>query len=177
MRAVTLAIGTSAMLYILLDLLMDVRGANDFIRPFHVVGLIAAVVISGIVTSSIYRYWPLRNLLNRCLAALLYVHVVLGFWAVALPVGDYVAIHKEQQMVNDESGLSAVSEMGYGWFYWDDSGMGNVPMSILDFIQPSLFCLIWMLPFLTFVLCTFLQTRPIKKQAQQDAAGNPLPAE
>ncbi len=173
MRAIILGIGTCAILYIPLDLLMDARGANDFIRPFHIFGLLGSVIISVIVTSLIYRFWPLRNLLNRCLAALLFIHVSLGLWAVALPLGDYLAIQKEEQMVNDKGEISRISDMGSGWFYWDDSGMGNVPMSILHFIQPSLFCLIWMLPFVIFVSCIFLQARPKENQAQQDTPGKP----
>ncbi|NWK57763.1 hypothetical protein HW115_19245 [Verrucomicrobiaceae bacterium N1E253] len=168
MRAIILGIGTCAILYMPLDLMMDVRGANDFIRPFHIYGLLAAVLISVSVTSLIYRFWPLHNALNRSLAALLFINVTIGIWAVALPLGDYFAIQKEEQMERDD--LSAISDMGYGWFYWDDSGMGNWPMSILRLLNPSLFCLIWLLPFVIFVFSVFFHGSSVTKQAQQVAA-------
>ena len=171
MRAITLGIGTFAILYIPLDFMMDARGANDFIRPFHIIGLLTAVSLSVVTTSVIYRFWPLRTLLHRFLAALLFIHVTFALWAVALPLGDRIAIQKEREVKHTAFDLESISETGFGWYYWDDSGMGNWPMSILHFLQPHIFSLVWMLPFLIFVLLTFLQNRQKENQAQRDAPG------
>jgi hypothetical protein len=42
-----------------------------------------------------------------------------------------------------------------GWYYWEDSGMGGDPMSIWHMLLPSVFCIVWMLPFFLFVVLTF----------------------
>lgn len=153
MRAVTLGIGTFAILYIPLDMILDVRGANDLVRPFHLLCLLVTVLVSVLVMSLVSRYWKPRSLAGRLMMALSFVHVVIILWAFALPLGDRLAIRKERQADN----VYDFDERGPGWFYWDDSGMGNWPMNISYFVSFTWFDLVWMGMFLTFVALTFLQ--------------------
>lgn len=130
MRLGILNIGVAALLYCMLDLILDVRGANDFIRPFHYVGILVTVTLSTLA------FWTLLKLLPNKLGpyplaqTVVYLTILLAVWHVALPLGDHFAELRERATKSTYE----VGDTGYGWFYWDDSGMGNWPMSMLGVV-------------------------------------------
>lgn len=142
-----LSIGSMGLLWSMLDMDLDFRGANQFIRPFHVVGLLITVVVAASV------FTALSNLGRSILASrpaqqtAMYAGLVLAVWHFVLPLGDWTAIQWERA----HKAAAEVSDTGYGWYYWDDSGMGGDPMRIGHLLRPCM--LVPVLPVMWLAFC------------------------
>lgn len=171
-----LSIGSIGILWSMLDLVLDIRGANLFIRPFHAVGLLATVLIAAVVFVAVLRLS--RSVVDSrpALQTLLYVVTVLTVWAFALPLGHWTA----EQLERSQKTPYQVGDTGYGWYYWDDSGMGGDPMTIGHILRPAI--LIPVLPILWLTFCYLVLRLRISphnihdnnesKRGEQDAPSN-----
>jgi len=142
-----LSIGSVGILWSMLDFDLDIRGANLFIRPFHAVGLLATVLITAVVFEAILRI--ARSVVDNrpALQTLLFVVTMLAVWAFILPLGDWTAKQSERSQKTPYQ----VGDTGYGWYYWDDSGMGGDPMTIGHILRPAI--LIPVLPIFWIAFC------------------------
>ena len=147
MHLAILSIGSAGILWSMLDFDLDIRGANLFIRPFHAIGLLATVLITAVVFLAFLRLG--RSIIGRrpALQTLLYVATLITIWAFALPLGDWRA----EQLERSQKTPYQVGDTGYGWYYWDDSGMGGDPMTIGHILRPAI--LIPVLPILWLTFC------------------------
>jgi len=176
MHLAILSIGSAGILWSMLDFDLDIRGANLFIRPFHAIGLLATILITAVVFLAFLRLG--RSIIGRrpALQTLLYVVTLITIWAFALPLGDWRA----EQLERSQKTPYQVGDTGYGWYYWDDSGMGGDPMTIGHILRPAI--LIPVLPILWLTFCYLvlrLQIPPHhtshdieSKKGEQDATSN-----
>ena len=123
-----LAICTASLCLGLLEASLDMRGATVFVRPFHYYGTLITVLLVVSIFWPLYRSigWFRRR--GTFLISILYLVLLFSAWAVALPLGDHIAIH--YQRLDPQQFTLANEPPGYGWFYVDDSGMGGSPMNI-----------------------------------------------
>lgn len=142
-----LSMGSVGILWSMLDFDLDIRGANLFIRPFHAAGLIITLLIAAFVFAILCRLGRSILASRPALQTLLYVILVLIIWAFALPLGDWVA----EQLERSQKTPYQVGDTGYGWYYWDDSGMGGDPMTIGHMIRPAI--VIPVLPIFWITFC------------------------
>ena len=122
-----LAICTASLCLGLLEASLDMRGADRFVRPYHYSGTLITVLI---VVSTFWAFYRCVGWLRRggaFLLSIFFLVLLLSAWAVTLPLGDRIAIHYQRL---DPLQLIVAGDPGYGWFYWDDSGMGHWPMGI-----------------------------------------------
>src|SRR3712207_1090768 len=122
------------MAVLFLQHIFDRRGASPFIRSFHygaVVGAaVATTVLFAILTG---RFQRLRYRAGR--ATVTYLGIFYCLWAVAMPVAEATARSIERRTHTREQ----LGDVGYGWFYWSDSGMGAEPTTIISLLVVSLF--------------------------------------
>ena len=165
MHMTILSIGTLGLLWSQLDIDMDVRGANGFVRPFHALGLAATVTIAALVFHILLRFG--RSVLGHrpAFQALLYMLCVLVVWFFGLPFGDYLAETWERA----HKTAAEVGDTGYGWYYWDDSGMGNWRMSLLSVVGVAVVIPIVPILWTVFSYCV-LKARCMNSQIQDSAA-------
>ena len=147
MHLTILSIGSVGLLWSMLDFDLDIRGANLFVRPFHAAGLLITLLIAAFVFAALLRLCRSVLAFRPASQTLLYVVSVLAVWAFFLPLGDWVAEQLEQSQKNP----AQVGDTGYGWYYWDDSGMGGDPMSIGHILRPAI--LLPVLPILWLTFC------------------------
>lgn len=99
-------------------------------------------IVSVCILEIMYRVFGILQRYPWFMQWLGFIHVVMIVTFLALPLGDRLAIRHEQNQ-----GPPIGGDMGYGWYYWDDSGMGGTPItgfSLLFFVaQPfKLGCLL-----------------------------------
>lgn len=147
-----LAIGTASLCLGLLEPILDVRGASPFVRPYHhACTLVVAPLVVGV-------FWPLYRCIGwlrrrgAFLLSVFFLVLLLCVWAFMLPLGDRLAVRR--QRLDPQLSSLAIEPPGYGWFYMNDSGMGDQPMHVIDLIwtsrRPSLPVVL-----LVFVPCFF----------------------
>ncbi|MEM6277870.1 MAG: hypothetical protein AAF733_00225 [Verrucomicrobiota bacterium] len=168
MKSLSLVAATFAFLYGALDLTMDSRGAIDFARPFHAWCALATSVLI-VLTLNFSRKWIGSQPLALSLS---YVLFVLLIWGIALPIGDWAAIEFEKR----EKTAQQVAESGYGWYYFDDSGRGNRPMSLLRVVLHLFSVPQWPAMFFLFAFSYFraVENSARKKNGHSGGSGTPL---
>lgn len=122
---IILGIGTRGLLWSHLDFLLEVRGAIDFVRPFHAASLIMTVATATFAFGLLLRRGPALLEGRPALQTGGYLFCVLAAWFFGLPFGDFLAETWER----GHKMASEAGDTGYGWFYTEDSGMGHWPMS------------------------------------------------
>ena len=134
-----------------LQRIFDGRGACPFIRSFHYGGVVGAAVATALLFAILTERFPrLRYRAGR--ATVIYLGLFYCTWAVAMALAEATARWIERRTHTREQ----VGDVGYGWFYWSDSGMGAEPTTILSlfvvtFFRPWLF-----LPLPAFVYVIFV---------------------
>jgi hypothetical protein len=118
-------ISTAALCIGLIDAMMDARGAERFVRPFHHYCTLTTVFVVCVVFWTLFRQVAFLRRRGAFVLSILFVAFLFGVWSWTLPLGDRIAIHYERL-----DPFRPPGDTGYGWFYWDDSGMGNWPMRI-----------------------------------------------
>ena len=147
MHLTILSIGSVGLLWSILDFDLDIRGANLFVRPYHQVGLLLTILISILAFSALLRLGRGIFASRPALQTLLYVLSVLAVWCFVLPLGDWSA----EQWERAHKTPAEVEDVGYGWYYRDDSGMGAHPMTIAHMLRPAI--LVPVLPILWLTFC------------------------
>jgi hypothetical protein len=148
MHLAILSLGSVGILWSMLDFDLDIRGANDFVRPFHAIGLVVTILISVVVFAALLRLGRSFFLASRpALQTSVYVVSVLIVWYFFLPLGDWTA----EQWERSQRTPIQVGDWGYGWYYWSDSGMGGDPMTLGHILRPAI--LVPVLPILWLTFC------------------------
>ena len=169
MRLAILGIGVAALLYWMLDLILDVRGASPFVRPFHTAGILLTVAAATSVFWALLRVVPTGLRRQPLALTIIYLAFIFGVWHFTLPLGDHVAELRERATRTPYE----VGDTGYGWFYWDDSGMGNWPTTMLLAVLGSIRAPVPHVLLVTFVYMVF--KIPVRAPlAEQDVAAQPL---
>ena len=142
-----LSIGSIGLLWSMVDMDLDFRGACYFIRPFHAVGLLITVFLAAFIFTALSNVWRSLTTSHPALQTVMYVVSVLAVWYFILPLGDWTAIQWEEA----HKMTTKVSDGVYGEFYWDDSGMACDPMGISHLLRPCM--LNPLLPVMWLVFC------------------------
>ena len=142
-----ISIGSIGLLWSMLDVDLDFRGANDFIRPFHAVGLLVTVLVAAFIFKTLCRVGSAILTSRPALQTAMYLVTSLVVWYFVLPLGDWAAVQWERA----HKTAAEVGDMGYGWNYWDDSGMGGDPMRIGHLLRSAI--VMPLLPLLWLTLC------------------------
>jgi hypothetical protein len=141
-----ISIGSTGLLWSMLDIDLDIRGADHFIRPFHAVGLLMTIFIAAFVFAALCQLGRAILTARPALQTAMYVVTVLVVWYFVLPLGDWAAVQWERA----HKTAADVSDVGYGWNYWDDSGMGGDPMRIGHLLRSAIVMPLLPLLWLTF---------------------------
>jgi hypothetical protein len=154
MRFLALVAATFAILYGALDLSLDFRGANWYIRPFHAAGVLFTA-ISAVGVVGVSGRWIGDRPILLTLAHLVFI---ISIWSFVLPLGDSAAERIERKQKSKQE----VGDTGYGWYYWDDSGMGNWPMTLGRLAWANTTIPVWPICLLVFSYSFFRANRPHK---------------
>jgi hypothetical protein len=144
-----LTISSASLCFGLIDAAMDVRGASPMVRPFHYCFTLATVLVVCLTFWTVYCSFAFLRRRGTFTLSIIFVTLLMVLWAWTLPFGDTLAIHYEHLDSHRDPG-----EMGYGWYYWDDSGMGGWPMHIV-YITYARFRPWLLLMFFAFYPCFF----------------------
>lgn len=123
-RAVALFAVTFLALDSMLGAVIEMRGASDYIKPFHSWNMLFTSVVSVAIFEIIFLLIRGARRFPWFMRWLAFVHVVALITFLVLPLADRVAVQRERAQGPPMSG-----DMGYGWYYWDDSGMGGNPVT------------------------------------------------
>jgi len=162
MHFTILGIGSLGLLWAMLDSELDIRGANLFVRPYHVGGLFLTVITGVVVLALLMQLFYKRFGARPALQTTLFTLIVMLMWWQVLPLGDWLA----EQVERSRQTAAEVGEYGYGWFYWRDSGMGGDPMSIGHMLRTSIVFPFIPLLWLAFVYLV-LRTRALTPVIRQ----------
>jgi hypothetical protein len=134
-RAIALFAITNLALNSMLGAVIEMRGASDYIKPFHSWNMLLTSIVSVAILEIIFGLIPLARRFPWFMQWLAFVHIVMLVAFLALPFADRIAVQRERAQGPPMSG-----DMGYGWYYWDDSGMGGNPVTgfylLFFFYQP-----------------------------------------
>lgn len=108
----------------LVDAIVDMRGGSDYVRPFHSWNMAFCAAASVLLFEILLGCFRVIRRFPWAMQALGFVHIVLIVTFFALPLGDFLAVQREKSR-----GAPILSDQGYGWYYWDDSGMGGDPIT------------------------------------------------
>ena len=134
MHLIILGIGSLGLLWAMLDSELDGRGAILFVRPYHVGGLVVTVITGVVVLAAMLRLFQRQVGSRPVLQTTLFFLIMALLWWRILPLGDWLA----EQVERAQKSPAEVGDMGYGWYYGDDSGMGGDPMSIGHLLRASI---------------------------------------
>lgn len=123
-RATSLFVVTFLALDSMLASVVDLRGGSEFIKPYHSWNMVFCSAVSVCILEITYRVFRILHSFPWLMQWLGFVHIVIIVIFLALPLGDRMAIRHERTQ-----GPPMASDMGYGWYYWDDSGMGGNPIT------------------------------------------------
>jgi hypothetical protein len=110
---------------------LDLRGASAFIRPFHHGIALSAAVLAAVALAGIVRVFG-EVVLSRDLMAVVFTAGFLVLWMALTPYADALGVAWE------ERSQRAVGDTGPGWFYPEDSGMGNRPTPFFGHVLSAL---------------------------------------
>ncbi|WP_265594752.1 hypothetical protein [Haloferula sp. BvORR071] len=141
-----LFVGTAAVCLGMLESAFELRGAVEFVKPYHKAGMLAAVGVS------VVSFWPFyrRLHLRPMLAALGFVTLLLLVWAMVLPLGDRLAVRAQLAAASEP-----LSSEEIAWFYPGDSGMGRDPMQLWHLLWAVMFRPWLAMLFVVFLLAFF----------------------
>ncbi len=108
---------------------VDMRGGCDYIKNYHIWNMVFCCATSIILFEVVYRLIPVVRKFPWFMQWIAYAHLILAIVFIALPLADRMALRHEKAM-----GKPFDAEKGYGWYYWDDSGMGGQPITSIYLI-------------------------------------------
>jgi hypothetical protein len=152
---------------------LDGRGACDFIRPLHYAMAASAAILSTIgLAVAVSRVSGLSR--SPGPMGMLYVSVFIVVWMILTPLADKFGVAWQRQ----QGPLPPGDDQGYGWFYWDDSGMGNYPTPFFGhFLYAAFLSPFSLLPLIAvpFVILRFYpQAKAEDRKREQGATDRPL---
>ncbi len=152
--------GTTALAIMVVQTGLDIRGANRFVRPFHYGGAFITVLLAALIAELVRRWLPRLQLDAPWRAASCYLMAFLVVWWFIIPADDAVAQIVERRMRTPQE----VGDTGYGWFYYDDSGMGADPMHLLIVL---IYCVFrapwWLAALIVFIYSIHIAALPNKR--------------
>ena len=141
-RAIALFVVSFLSIDTMLQSVVETRGGSGYIKPFHSWNMAFTCAVSVIFFETIHNFVNAIRRLPWQILWLTFILITTVITFLTLPLADWIAERHERSL-----GEPFISDMGYGWYYWDDSGMGGDPI-----VGAYLIAFLWQ----PFILSCFL---------------------